>query len=129
MFQDTVSVKVLDGLDAKRVEGAEVKINNIPIGVTKESGVILFEATNCTTLSFSVDNLKLYEPFELETQLVLPSALQLKIRPKVVSTPYSSGRKTPYPYEAIFLVNKSLRACIFHYPGLNFTILGLFERY
>ena len=75
----------MDGLDAKRVEGAEVKINDIPIGVTKEAGVVIFEATNCTTLSFSVNNLKLYEPFSLETQLVLPSAMQLKIRPKVVS--------------------------------------------
>ena len=39
---------------------------------------------------------------------------------------YSSGRKGPYDYEAFFLVNKSLRACISHDPGWNFTLWGSF---
>ena len=39
---------------------------------------------------------------------------------------YSSGRKTTYLYEAILLVNESLRACISHDPELNFTSWGSF---
>ena len=38
----------------------------------------------------------------------------------------SSGRKTMYDYEVIFLVNQSLRACISHDPGWNMTLLGSF---
>ena len=34
---------------------------------------------------------------------------------------YTSGRKVLYPYEAIFLVKKSLNACISHDLGWNFT--------
>ena len=35
---------------------------------------------------------------------------------------YISGIKVLYPYETIFLVNKRLRAYIFHDPGWNFTL-------
>ena len=79
---DTVQVKVLDSENGHRMEGAEVVINGIPIGLTNKAGVVAFEATNCTTLDFQVQNLDLFEPFQIETQLVLPTLLQLNIKPK-----------------------------------------------
>ena len=41
----------------------------------------------------------------------------------------TSGRKTPYLYEAIFLANQSLRVWISYDPGWNFTLSGSFQRY
>ena len=74
----------MDGLNSHRLENVEVKINNIPIGKTNKAGVVMFEVTNCTTLNFAVDNLKNYEPFQFETQIVLPTAIQLNIQPITV---------------------------------------------
>ena len=37
-----------------------------------------------------------------------------------VSSTYTNGRKTTYLYEAIFLVNESLTACISNHTGRNF---------
>ena len=91
---DNVEVKVLDSVNGQRIEGAQVEINDIPLGLTTKAGVVTFEATNCTTLTFQVKNLELFEPFKMETQLVLPTALQLNIRPvqRKIQVQITSGK-------------------------------------
>ena len=78
---DNVQVKVLDSTNGQRIEGAQVEVNDVQLGLTNNAGVVIFEVTNCTTLTFQVKNLELFEPFQMETQLVLPTSLQLNLRP------------------------------------------------
>ena len=47
----------------------------------------------------------------------------------IAQTNYCKDRKVLYPYEAIFLVTKSLRVWISYDPGWDFTLWGSFQRY